>query len=244
MADMLPLKILWDRWATAVSTCPLVVRVSRPPLLPHLRAVDTAQELDAVESLALAGVATDSSEIRAALAASGTRAAAAGWPAALPAAEPDTGAPAGAVIGYAAALLECRLAMLELLQGGSPEAILAQHVNRWLDLIVRKEDTDSAEIVPASAWTAAEAQPSWVARGILLHLAVHRQRPARPGTGRTARLLMNTLVAAAGHDWVRIPGALRTAYDDAVARGLADGDARPFCTLLTLCADRDRQARP
>ena len=89
----------------------------------------------------------------------------------------------------------------------------------------------------SSIWSAAEQQPSWVARGVLLHLAVHRARPWPTGVGRTARLLMNTLVAAAGHRWLSIPAARRQEYDFTVAVALGTGDAGPFCRLLVSCAD-------
>jgi hypothetical protein len=54
---------------------------------------------------------------------------------------------------------------------------------------------------------------------------------------------MNTLVAAAGHAWIGIPGTLRAAYADAVAQAVTTGDAGPFCTLLAMCAGR-RAAPP
>ena len=76
-----------------------------------------------------------------------------------------------------------------------------------------------------------------MARGILLHLAVHRARPWPTGIGRAARLLMNTLVAAAGHSWLSIPGSRRQEYDFAVAVAVGTGDAGPFCRLLADCAE-------
>jgi len=236
MVEELPLKILWDRWTTAVAACPLVERVSRPSLLPHLRAVDEAQEADATHTLALSGIAATSGAVRSALSAAGPRAVAAGWPAALPGAATVAARLNPALTGYAEALLEARLAMLLLLQGSAPETLLAQNLNSWRILITGEEVTYEPNAVPSSIWSAAEGQSSWVARGILLHLALHRARPWSTGTGRTARLLMNTLVAAAGHPWLSIPGTRRNEYRATVDAALLTGDAAPFCRLLAACA--------
>lgn len=239
MVDELPLKILWDRWTTAVATCPLVDRVSRPALLPHLRAVDAAQQSDLPHTLALSGIPATDQDARTALTAAGPGAVAAGWPAPPPGVEGRT---ENAIAGYAEALLEARLAILRLLQGARPETVLAQNLASWRNLMVGEEVAGPDDVLPSSVWTAAEQQPSWAARGILLHLALWRARPWPSGTGRTARLVMNTLIAAAGHRWLVIPGTRRQEYDFTITVACDTGDARPFCHLLAACADDDASA--
>ena len=100
--------------------------------------------------------------------------------------------------------------MLLMLQGSAPEALLAQNLNYWRNLITGEEVAYEPNSLLSSIWSAAEGQPSWVARGILLHLALHRARPwptdrIENGPPRGNTQAGGGLIWKSGSDGKRIP---------------------------------------
>jgi hypothetical protein len=225
-----PLVDLWPRWRADLASAPRMGLVARPPLLPHLRAVDDVQVRDAVASLAMDGHPTTHPQVLGALALHAARVAAAGWPAPLPrTAAPDVVIEAP-LAAYAEALSLVRLTILDLLQGAEPVSSLAAAYPGWRRLLCGGEGAAAADM--AVMWDLAGSEPTWDLRAALLHLAVWRLEEPLPGAGLLARLTMNTVRAAAGHPWIPAPLGARAAYAQAVEAALASGDAKPWGTLL------------
>lgn len=259
------LAALWQRWRSDLH--PLAA-TARPALLPHLRAVDQDQAIDVPIALALSGFAVPGRAAASALAAAGPAAHLAGWPAPVPPPDPDpTASRSGvdtaalaALDGWVAALVQARIAMLRLLQGTDPDALLPKAVPGWHEALVRpavaaglvpplraggprlyhREGSPAPAVVAPCVdrmWKLAAAEPAWDLRALLLHLAVVWIRPWPGANGRLARLLLNTLRSAAGHRWLVVPAAGHTTYAAACAAAAA-GDGRPFAGLVAAAGAR------
>ncbi len=260
------LSALWERWRREL--LPLAA-TARPALLPHLRAIDHDQAVDIPFSLALSGYLVPLRAVASALGNAGCEAQLEGWPGAPapPDLNPTTsraGVAAGALAaldGWVAALVTSRIAMLNLLQGSPPGALLPTAVGSWHEDLVRP--AVAAGLVPAiraagprlfhrdgapaparveacvrRMWDLAEAEPAWDVRALLLHLAVIWVRPWPGANGRLARLLLNTLRGAAGHDWLRIPPEHADAYLVACSAACVQGEGEPFARLVAACSTR------
>jgi hypothetical protein len=170
------LTALWMGWRPVVRRLALTVR---PPLLPHLRAVDRAQAVDIAPTLALSGFRVTGPAVAAALARAGTRAHEAGWPGPLPPPVADpvsarsgvSAAALAALDGWVAALGESRVAILALLQGDRPDTFLPAAVPAWREVMTR----------PA---VAAGLVPSARSRGLRRH-----ELPGAPGPSALATCL-------------------------------------------------------
>jgi len=260
------LTALWDGWRPALR--PLAA-TARPSLLPHLRDVDRDQTVDVPFTLALSGFAVPVRAVASALGNAGPEAHLEGWPAAIAPPDPrPTDSRAGvdaaalaALDGWAAALVEARVAILHLLQGADPDELLPTAVIDWHAALTRPAVAAGLvppvrasghrlfhrEGAPAPAavrtclgrmWDLAAAEPAWDVRALLLHLAVLWIRPWPGANARLARLLLNTLRSAAGHRWLLIPASRREGYLAACATACTEGDARPFAGLVATVAAR------
>ena len=191
-----PLTILSGPLAT-VAVSRLVRRTATPHLLPHLRAVDADQDGHA-QTLGLSGISSRRAKPcrRPGGPGRGSRLARAYRRPLLPARRRAHGP---ALKGYAEALVRSRMAILALLQGEEPRRSWPPPAPGGILRAARAPATWAR----SGPWC--EEQSSWLARGILLHLVVHRARPLPHAVGRLSRLLMNTLVSAAGHSWVSHP---------------------------------------
>ena len=239
-----PLTVLWPRWRDVLAEAPDLQRVVSPPLLPHLRSVDEAQLADTIQTLALDGSNFTRRQIRTALDSRALEVSAAGWPGPLTPLEMGGQAPERttdvALGDYAHALSESRLTILELLQGAEAVATLAAVYPRWRrSCDGERPVSDRSEAADlAGMWDLTAREGNWNLRAALLHLAVWRlESPAR-GAGRLARLVMNTVRAAAGHSWLSIPMDRVDPYRHAVAAALDEGDARPWAHLLAALEPR------
>jgi hypothetical protein len=166
-----------------------------------------------------------------------------------------------ALDGWVAALTGSRLATLAMLQGTPPadvlptaapalrEALVGPAIAAGLVPAMRAEgprrhslpgapDPEEIAACLARLWECAEREPAWDVRAALLHLGVLWIRPWPGANGRAARLLLNTLRAAAGHRWLVIPPARAGVYTAAVEAARDAGDAEPFCRLVHACSAR------
>lgn len=188
-------------------------------------------------------------------------------PPAAPDPAPETsraGVEAGALAaldGWVAALVAGRIAILNLLQGSPPGELLPMAAAAWHEALVRP--AVAAGLVPAiraagprlfhrdgapaplrvdacvaRMWELAAAEPAWDVRALLLHLAVLWVRPWPGANARLARLLLNTLRAAAGHSWLLIPPGHADDYLKACTAACVRGEAAPFARLVATCTNR------
>jgi len=219
-----------------------VNRVVRPQLLPHLRTIDEAQISDAVRTLELDGFIFTLQQVLAAMVPGAPRVVDAGWPGPLPRPAVGANVPDGphdtTLNDYADALCISRLTILELLQGAEAVTTLVAAYPRWRSCVAGEAPTTAGAPTKdlAVMWELAAQEENWGVRAALLHLAVWRLEASAPGVGRLARLVMNTVRAAAGHTWLSLPPDLDDDYRRAVTSALTHGDAGPWAQLLVLPA--------
>lgn len=77
-----------------------------------------------------------------------------------------------------------------------------------------------------------ENEPSASVRAIMGHWLFGYIHPFHDGNGRTARLLMNAMLASGGHPWTVILVEHRDAYLDALERASVEHDIGPFADFL------------
>lgn len=73
-----------------------------------------------------------------------------------------------------------------------------------------------------------EREPEASVRAVLGHWLFGYVHPYPDGSGRTARFLMNAMLASGGYPWMVIRVEDRTAYLTALDRALIDMDIVPF----------------
>ena len=234
-----PLPRLWKAWRTALGECSALTRVARPSLLPHLREVDTAQLADVRHTLGLDGHEVTTAHAAAYMARRAPKAAAAGWPGPVPPLEVTTapmraGSDRAALGAYASAMTHSRLTILDLLQGAEAVTTLAAVYPALRVRCLGLAQCESRGPVPETAvmWDLGGAEENWALRAALLHLAVWRCESPSRGTGRLARLVMNTVRAAAGHPWLTVSAERGPEYESAVSAALDDGDAGLWAALI------------
>ncbi len=81
-------------------------------------------------------------------------------------------------------------------------------------------------------------------RIVLGHFVFVYIHPYGDGNGRTARFLMNLMMAAAGYPWTVIPVQKRAAYMDALEKASVDQDIVPFTTFLAGLAGQSAPRTP
>jgi len=77
-----------------------------------------------------------------------------------------------------------------------------------------------------------ENEPSASVRAVMGHWLFGYIHPFHDGNGRTARLLMNAMLASGGYSWTVILVEHRDAYLDALERASVDHDIGPFADFL------------
>ncbi|MBN1906975.1 MAG: Fic family protein [Deltaproteobacteria bacterium] len=77
-----------------------------------------------------------------------------------------------------------------------------------------------------------EQEPEPWVRVVMGHFMFVYIHPYMDGNGRIGRFLMNVMLAAGGYPWTVIPVEKRDAYIDALEKGSATQDIRPFTKFL------------
>jgi Fic family protein len=78
-------------------------------------------------------------------------------------------------------------------------------------------------------------EPSPFVRAVLGHWMLGYIHPFPDGNGRTARFLMNVMLASGGYSWLVIRVEDRASYLAAMEQASVGGDIRPFAAFI---ADR------
>jgi len=88
-----------------------------------------------------------------------------------------------------------------------------------------------------------QAEPHAAVRAVLGHFLFVYVHPYMDGNGRLARLLMNAMLASAGHVWTIVPVQLRSEYMKALDSASSEGDIVPFARLVARLV-REQTAAP
>lgn len=78
-----------------------------------------------------------------------------------------------------------------------------------------------------------EQEPSAPVRAVMGHFLMGYIHPYMDGNGRTARFLMNTMLASGGYEWSVIPVERRADYMAALESASVDGNIKPFATFIS-----------
>lgn len=87
-----------------------------------------------------------------------------------------------------------------------------------------------------------ETEPA--VRVVLGHFMFVYIHPYMDGNGRTARFLMNVMMAAGGYPWTVIPVSARAAYVEALEQASVGEDIRPFADFLSKLVDEGVAGEP
>jgi len=84
-------------------------------------------------------------------------------------------------------------------------------------------------------------EPHPAVRAVLGHWLIGYIHPYPDGNGRTARFLMNAMLASGGYPWTVIRVENRDQYLSALDRASIDGDLQPFAQFVAECLEWSRK---
>jgi len=87
-----------------------------------------------------------------------------------------------------------------------------------------------------------ETEPA--VRVVLGHFMFVYVHPYMDGNGRTARFLMNVMMAAGGYPWTVIPVGERDAYVEALEQASVGEDIGPFADFLAELVRKEMAGEP
>jgi hypothetical protein len=100
--------------------------------------------------------------------------------------------------------------------------------------------TDSGS--PSSARLCIEREPAVrVVLGYFVFVYVH---PYMDGNGRTARFLMNVMLASGGYPWTVLPVTRREQYLKSLEKASVEQDIKPFAELLSMLVKATMEGKP
>jgi Fic family protein len=163
--------------------------------------------------------------------------------------------------GYVDAFETVKTSVRDVMHGENPGEIVKRDLQTWYQALfgqsVQAGILNAAQLagyrnhpvyirgsqhVPLNVEAVRDAMPAFfnllreetdvIARVVLGHFIFVYIHPFPDGNGRTARFLMNVMLAAAGYPWLVIKVEQRDAYMAALEAASANQDIKPFATFL------------